>query len=589
MLITPPLLQLNTPYPATMQLTGFLLSQQIATTQLDLGIELIDTIFTSKQLSILLDEIEHLPKLSKRSRQLLVHRSFIVTYIEPAIRFLRNQDLTLANRFSQPLFWQDVIGESDEEHLLFGFGESGVVDQAKYLTTRFIKEIAQLIQETTHPHFQLIRYAESLTVRLPDFAPLEQELLSNPTTIDLLMLQLLHKHIQENDPEWIGLSVPFPGNLYGAMRCAQYVKQNFPNIKVVMGGGYVNTELRQIEDVSFFKYVDYLTFDDGELPLLRLFTGGELIRTAFLKDGNIYWSNRDSVENISFSNWGNPSMVGIKQSLYLDMVETTNPMHRLWSVGRWNKLMMAHGCYWAKCTFCDTRLDYIGRFEQASAAIVVDRMESLMAQTNISGFHFVDEAAPPALLRKIAEEILSRKLVVSYWVNIRFDKTFTPELSYLLAKSGCIAVSGGLEVASERVLKLINKGVTVDSARLCMENLSQQGIMVHAYLMYGFPTQTVSELYDSLTQVRNLFQIGVLQSTFWHRYAMTIHSPSGNSPESIGAKAVEHAVGSFANNEIPFITQPDIDWDKYAQGLSLATYNYMQGTGFELPIKKWFK
>jgi radical SAM superfamily enzyme YgiQ (UPF0313 family) len=250
--------------------------------------------------------------------------------------------------------------------------------------------------------------------------------------------------------------------------------------------------------------------------------------------------------------------------------------------------MLAHGCYWGKCAFCDGSLDYIQRYETAPIGLIVDRMEAIMQQTGQSGFHFTDEAAPPALLRKLAEEVIRRKLTVSYWTNVRFEKSFTPELCYLLAQSGCIAVSGGLEVASARVLQLINKGITIETARESMKNLTEAGIMTHAYLMYGFPTETAKETIESLEVVRGLFENGYIQSAFWHRYAMTIHSPSGRQPESVGAKSLQLQPNSFANNEIPFTTIQEIDLDFYGKGLNLATYNYMQGVGYDVEVKKWF-
>jgi radical SAM superfamily enzyme YgiQ (UPF0313 family) len=264
-------------------------------------------------------------------------------------------------------------------------------------------------------------------------------------------------------------------------------------------------------------------------------------------------------------------------------------MHALWSNGRWNKMTLAHGCYWGKCAFCDGTLDYIKRFEKAPVEMLVDRMEQIMQQTGVSGFHFVDEAAPPALLRKLSEEIIKRGLTVSYWTNVRFEKSFTPELCYLLAQSGCIAVSGGLEVASPRILQLINKGITIEIARQTMKNLTEAGIMTHAYLMYGFPTETARETIESLEVVRDMFANGWMQSAFWHRYAMTIHSPSGQVPASVGATSLQDEPNPFANNEIPFSTPHEIDLDFYGKGLNLATYNYMNGTGYDIDVNKWFR
>jgi len=356
-----------------------------------------------------------------------------------------------------------------------------------------------------------------------------------------------------------------------------------------MGGGYVTTELRSITDPSIFQLIDYIVYDDGELPLLRLLTCGEPVRTLSLSpSGEIDRTSFDSTENIAFSNIGTPDYDGLLENKYINLIELTNPMHALWSNGRWNKMMLAHGCYWGKCTFCDGTLDYIKRYETTSIASTVDRMEAIMKQTGQSGFHFVDEAAPPALLRKLAEEIMKRKLTVSYWTNVRFEKSFTPELCYIMAKSGCIAVSGGLEVASPRILELINKGITIETASDSMKNFADAGIMTHAYLMYGFPTETAQETLDSLEVVRNLFADGFIQSAFWHRYAMTLHSPSGQQPECVGAKHVKQLPGSFANNEIPFTTEQEIDLEYYGKGLNLATYNYMQGAGYDVPIQEWF-
>ena len=671
--VLPPLTQLNTPYPSITHLTGYLRSRGIEAEQMDLGIELINRLFTRVELGRVFDLVEARVearelKLNKTLRIIVSNRHFYERNVEAVMKFLSGRDLQLANRFSDLRFWEDMYRLPDEEELEWAFGTSGKIDRAKYLCSLFLKNIVDVVQ-LLDEHFQLIRYAEKLCTYLTTFEPLEKELerfnaqctmhnsqletpsalrarppktggqyeetqlfyakklsltesteftekallrlaLGNGNMIEELMLEIFEEKMQEVKPDWVGISVPFPGNLLAGLKCAKYVKAKYEGVKIVMGGGYVNTELRQMTDTGIFKYVDYITFDDGELPIRRLIEGGELLRTAYLKDGKVEFAQMDVQENEKFGDLPAPTTRGLDLSKYIDFVDTTNPMHRLWSDGRWNKMMLAHGCYWAKCAFCDTCLDYIGRFEACDVKIIVDRMETMIAETGNTGFHFVDEAAPPALLRKLAEEILERKLVVTYWTNVRFDKTYTAELCYLLARSGCIAVSGGLEVASPRVLKLINKGVTIESATECMRNLSANGIMVHTYLMYGFPTQTEKELYDSLGRVRDLFAEGLIQSAFWHRYAMTCHSPSGRNPESVGARHIllhtedlsltefteftEKAMASpalnpFANNEIPFEVDNEPDWDRFTEGLNVATYNYMRQTGFDVPLKKWFK
>lgn len=589
LLVTPPLTQLNTPYPATCHLLGFLHSRNQNAEQMDLGIELIGRLFTGTMLKRIFEAASQHSRLSKANRIILQQADFYIRTIDPVMRFLGGKDATLAQRFCELTFWPESKRLPSDEDLEWGFGLIGNYDRATHLCTLFLKDLCDFINSTIDPHFELIRYAESLCLRLPEFRPLQNELQKPHTLIDTLMLDIFSKRMALCKPDLVGFSVPFPGNLYSALRCAQWIRQNFPQVKIVMGGGYVNTELRSLTDPALFDFIDYLVFDDGELPLLRIMDGGELIRTLYRDDaGAIIRVNFDNKENIPFAESGTPSYEGLLQNNYINMIELTNPMHALWSNGKWNKLMLAHGCYWGKCAFCDGALDYVKRFDQAPVELIVDRMEAVIAQTGQTGFHFVDEAAPPALLRKLAEEIIRRKLTVSYWTNVRFEKSYTPELCYLLAQSGCIAISGGLEVASPRILKMINKGITVESASESMRNFTEAGIMTHAYLMYGFPTETARETIDSLEVVRNLFANGWIQSAFWHRYAMTIHSPSGIFPQSVGAKHVDQPLAPFANNEIPFTTSQEIDLDFYGKGLNLATYNYMQGAGYDIPVKKWF-
>ena len=590
LLVTPPLTQLNTPYPATCHLLGFLRSQGIEANQMDLSIELIQALFKAEKLAEIFRIAASLPRLTKQNKIIHQQVDFYTRTIEPVMRFLSGKDSSLAQRFSNRDFWPTSKRLPSDDDLEWGFGMIGNHDRATHLCTLFLKDLCEFINQTIDPHFELIRYAESLCLRLPEFEPLQQELEKPLSLIDKLMLDILAKRIAETKPEIVGFSVPFPGNLYSTLRCAQWLKQHSPETKVVMGGGYVNNELRSITDPTIFNYIDYLTFDDGELPLLRLISGGELIRTLYRNElGEIVRMNLDSKENIKFAETGTPDYDGLIKNNYINLIELTNPMHALWSNGRWNKMMLAHGCYWGKCAFCDGTLDYIQRYETATIELIIDRMETIMQQTGQSGFHFVDEAAPPALLRKLSEEIIRRKLTVSYWTNVRFEKSFTPELCYLMAQSGCIAISGGLEVASPRILKLINKGITIETARESMKNFTEAGIMTHAYLMYGFPTETAKETIDSLEVVRGLFEDGYIQSAFWHRYAMTIHSPSGQHPDSVGAQALQQQPNPFANNEIPFTTPHEIDLDYYGKGLNLATYNYMQGAGYDVEVKKWFK
>ena len=599
LLVLSPFTQINTPYPSTAYLKGHLEAKGVRAGQTDLGIETILTLFSTQGLGELFAEIERRKgKYPAKVRGMLANKQRYIDTITAVVAFLQGKNDPLAYRICN----QDYLPESDrrsqnEEELEWAFGTSGLRDKARYLATLYLEDLCDLIRETIDPDFGFSRYAEHLGRCASSFDEIEEALQKPFSFIDRMTQPLLEKHIAESKPKVIAFSVPFPGNLFSSLRLAQWLRQVHPDIPILMGGGFVNTELRSITDTRFFKYVDYLLLDDGEDPLfqvLRYLDGAipkeELVR-AFSLDENgsrVVYQDNPAYPACRQSETGFPDYEGLPLDKYISVIEMANPMHKLWSDGRWNKLTLAHGCYWGKCAFCDGSLDYIKRYEPNKARDLVDRMERLVEQTGEIGFHFVDEAAPPALLREMAEEIIRRGLTVVWWGNIRFEKSYTEELCDLLQRSGCIAVSGGLEVASPRLLKLINKGVTVAQVARVANNFTGAGIMVHAYLMYGFPTQTAQETIDSLETVRQLFELGLIQSGFWHRFAMTAHSPVGLHPAEYSCRVTEPPFGGFACNDVRFEALSGCDPELFGEGLRISLYNYMNGTGFDLPLHKWF-
>ena len=595
-LITPPFTQLNTPYPATAYLKGFLNTQHISSAQADLGIEVILRLFSKKGLNHLFDTVEQKQNnYNKNISRILKLRPLYLKTIGTVIEFLQNKNPTLAHLICTGNYLPEASRFEQISDLEWAFGAMGIQDKARHLATLYLEDLSDFIVATTDAHFGFSRYAERLSRSAHSFDELYAELHKNETFIDDLTLALLAEKMQEVQPKLVAISAPFPGNMYSALRCAQWIKKQYPDTKICLGGGFANTELRSVSDTRVFEFFDFITLDDGEAPITQLlqYIEGklpqELLKRTLLCDGEkVIYCNGSLMPDFKQKDVGTPDYSGLHLNDYLSVIEIANPMHRLWSDGRWNKLTLAHGCYWGKCTFCDISLDYIRHYEAASAEILVNRIEELIAQTGNNGFHFVDEAAPPALMREVALEILRRGLSVVWWTNIRFEKSFTHDLCQLLAASGCIAVSGGLEVASDRLLELIQKGVTVTQVAKVADNFTEAGIMVHAYLMYGFPTQTAQETIDSLEIVRQLFQNNILQSGFWHQFAMTAHSPVGLMPEQFKVKKVIEAIGTFANNDIEHIDPTGARHELFSEGLRKSLFNYMHGMCFDFPLQEWF-
>jgi radical SAM superfamily enzyme YgiQ (UPF0313 family) len=594
LLITPPFTQLNTPYPATAYLKGFLNTKNISSFQADLGIEVTLEIFSKSGLTKLFAAAILTNESTDNARRIHTLRDDYIECIDDVISFLQGNNPTIAYLISS----RNLLPEADRFQLYddHAFGSMGIQDKARYIATLFLEDLSDFIKECVDEHFGFTRYAERLGRCANQFDEIYDVLHQNLSFIDQVMIGLLKKHIQSHAPNLIAISVPFPGNLLAAFRIAQWVKQHHPEIKLAMGGGFPNTELRSLKDPRVFEFFDFITLDDGEAPVEQIirFINGEIVienlkRTYVLVDKRVIYINNSSCKDYKQSETGTPDYRDLLLDKYISAIDVVNPMHSLWSNGRWNKLTMAHGCYWGKCTFCDISLDYIQRYEPLTAKILCDRMEEIIQQTGTNGFHFVDEAAPPSLMRSLAIEIIKRKLIVSWWTNIRFEKSFTRDLCLLLKASGCIAVSGGLEVASDRLLELIDKGVTVAQVAKVNRNFTEAGIMVHAYLMYGFPTQTDQETIDSLEMVRQLFKTGVLQSAYWHQFAMTAHSPVGINPVKFKVKKAKETVISFADNDVEHIDSTGADHDSYSFGLKKSLFNYMQGIGLDEPLYKWFE
>ena len=596
LLLIPPLTQLNTPYPATAYLCGLLKQEGYEFQQGDLGLDLVLRVFDRAGFEQLFDTIEAGNfKLAPALENILTRRKHYEDTIDSVIEFLQNDRYSFAYRIANSNYLPEGNRFKTITDIEWFFGNIGVQDKARYKCTMYLEDVADLIQATVGPHFGFSKYAERIARTAVSFDPIEQALEAENNYFDVLLVDELSKYFQQSLPDFVGFTVPFGGNLYGALKCAQWIKQNHPNMPIAIGGGYPNTELRDIYDPRVFNYIDYITLDDGEGPLMSLLQNvrqpdaqQHFIRTFTRENDAVVFKNNRMGGDYSHKKLPAPTYEGLRLKEYLSVIDMPNPMHRLWNDGRWNKLTVAHGCYWKKCSFCDISLDYISRYEQTPAVALVDKMEQLIAETGETGFHLVDEAAPPLALRDMALEILRRKLQVSWWGNIRFEKTFTPDLCSLLASSGCVAVTGGLEVASPRLLELMEKGVTIDQvARVC-KGFRDAGILVHAYLMYGFPTQTEQETIDSLEIVRMLFEHGLLHSAHWHQFAMTSHSPVGLNPEKYGVVRVGPEFKGFANNDLHHEDPEGADHEKYGEGLKKALYNYMHGNGMNLPLQKFF-
>lgn len=584
-LITPPSTQLNTPYPATAYLTRFLATRGLRAEQYDLGIDLFSDLFCAAGLAEVFDVVEAAADagLPDPAWLALAARARHLGVIDAVVAFLRGEDGSAATRLARldalPM-GPRLAGAHDA---MARFGAMGTTDRARYRCTLYLEDLADLITSVVDPGFGFSRYQHHLAVGPVQFDPIADRL-AQTSLPDHFLDRRVDAMCADGVPDVVGITVPFPGTLYGALRIGRRLRER--GAYVILGGGYVSTELREVDEPRLWAHTDALVYDDGEGPLAAVLDHlsglGDRRHRTRTASGLV----EHPAARVPFT--AAASYEGLDLAPYMSVLDSLSPAHRLWSDGRWNKITLAHGCYWKRCAFCDVHLDYIAHYEPAAVSDLVDQMAEVVDQTGVRGFHLVDEAAPPRLLRDLALELLARDLSVSMWGNIRFEAAFSPDLCALLAAAGLIAVTGGLEVASDRLLKLMDKGITVEQAACAAAAFQSAGVMVHAYLMYGFPTETDAETVDSMEVVRQLFAEGLLDSAFWHRFVLTRHSRVFSEP---GAFRVDYALPDhavFATNDLPHTDPIGGDHDRFDRPLATSLGAWMAGQGLERPVSVWF-
>ncbi len=629
LLVNPPISEPSGPYPATCYLAGFLDTLGIAADQADASLLLMLRLFSRSGLHAIRDAIiarteSQAPVPDEAVLAFLTHFQKYVATVDTAVACLQGGDWGAILRAHQPDYFPSPLGDraawaqstfqnlQQYEALLgeltpaqrariatmprplqFAFGTLGETDEARFRASCVIGDVARVIRSAIDPEFTLDAYANRLPDDSPTFDPIRARLERTPGLIDRLTDEIADGLWRSHRPDVVGLTAPFPGSVYGAFRIARRMKLIDPRIRTVLGGGWVNTNLRDLADPGVFDYIDFITLDDGERPLQRVLEmlGGqrneeELFRTFIRRDGRVVLVNGVGDTDVPFAGTGVPTYRGLPLSQYLTLRSGTNMRPRIGG-RRWNKLTLAHGCYWKKCAFCDTELDYIGRYEPASLDMIIARIRHLIAETGESGFHFVDEAMPPALLQRLAERLIAENLSIAWWGNVRFDRRLE-SIAPLLARSGCIAITGGLEVASDRLLALMQKGVSLAQAAHVTHALAKTGMSVHAYLIYGFPTETVQETIDALEYVRQMFAAGCLHSIAWHRFVLTRFSPIAADPARFSVRIRRTPPHPFSNCVLEYDEPGGANHDQFEEGLKEAAFSYMAGLGWARPVEQWF-
>ena len=582
-IVVPPTVNLNTPYAAAPRLAGWLRHLGHTVVPVDLSLELFLRVFSRRGLERMFAEVD---ANALNAEQALVYqaRDQYLKIIEDAVAVLQLRDLSSTTRIAQggmlPL---GPRSKSDRA----APGTWGTTDFARYRVSLMFLELMEFFKATVSNHFGLTDYAASLAASPSSFDPIAREL-ARPANAYLAMLDEVTAELMPEDVDVVAITCPFPGNLIGSFLVGKWLAKHRPNAKRALGGGFPSTELRSLSEPRVFDFMDYVVLDDGELPLRQICDGRELHNTFTREAGKVVWSGA-TVQPIPFGDLPPPTYIGFDLDRYVHMIYVSSPVQRA-NDGTWLKLTAAHGCYWKKCTFCDITLPYIADYDPMPAQRLADQMDALHDETGLAGFHFTDEAAPPGLLVDLALELLRRGRNYYWWGNVRYDKAFEPDRCKLLAAAGMILVTGGIEVASDVVLEKIVKGISVAQVTKVLQAFAEAGIAAHAYLIYGFPGETVQDTVNGLETIRQLMQAGLLVNAVYHQLSTTAHAPLGQKPELFQIRLREQKFEGFAHNFLPFDYEDGVRRSRAMHhALGLALDNFRRGLYFDAPVVEWFE
>lgn len=646
-IIQPPLVQLNTPYPSGAYLksffqmlrdgkiTGLPSVPQIKDVRwFDLSTALFHKIFSRQGLSKLfsLSETKALQIAASSDEETAFQlRRYISTqdkwicWIDRIVEilcggnsarefcheFVRSPHSPRGNRM------ENFFGELAEQ------GRDVTTDDAKILASLALADLADYITAVFDNDFRLISYAEHLGTSTASFDDVIKGLKS-PVLNEFYKEVLADVLATSDTQELVLISVPFPGCFEAAVYTAREIRKLYGDKALIAtGGGYINTELRNISEKKFFEYFDLISYDMGYGSYIQLleklgnncnfnsvFDGNPIYKMKYLYKGavtgNAETTEKGSPDFETFSKYSEaetmacrvliPDFSEIDFSKYPRLADDTNPMHSIWNDGAWLKAYMAHGCYWHRCAFCDTQLEYVNRFCKVGAEQLCDGLTEQAEKTGVWGIHFVDEACPPASMIEFGRRNLqnenSKGKKLTWWGNIRFEKTFTRDMADFLSYSGLTAVSGGIEIATGDGLSAVNKGTTIENIVAATCAFKEAGILVHSYMIFGFYQQSEQDLINSMETLRQLFAAGLLDSAFWHKFTLTLHSTvykewqEGKHPDLKIITGNDESKNRFAENDLHFAGENKST--KYSEGLNTALDAWMHGQNLDKNVQRWF-
>jgi radical SAM superfamily enzyme YgiQ (UPF0313 family) len=290
--------------------------------------------------------------------------------------------------------------------------------------------------------------------------------------------------MDEAHPTLVFISVAYGSQLLEALCLLDALRNDYPDVVTVVGGGLVNSCIRSPEDVSgpIAELANYIYVGDGELLLASLAASGPEImhrcsRPAGERARHVTAARLAKEEGYEETT-PPPDFAQCAPEQYLSPRVVLPYRFR-------------SDCYWGRCVFCVDHVHGTHLHPVRNMAAHLDRIEALVCRHDACGISLLDSAVRPSELAAFAEGVIARGLPIVWQTNARFEKELCADgLLETLYEGGCRFLRFGLESASASVIRRMKKGTDLQTARRILMKCRDVGILSHTYVMIGFPEET---------------------------------------------------------------------------------------------------
>lgn len=247
----------------------------------------------------------------------------------------------------------------------------------------------------------------------------------------------------------VGVSLCFLSQALCAFSLIGLIRQQYPDVKIIVGGGLVTSWLARPDwHNPFGNLIDHLIAGPGEGRLLELLRHTGPIQAA-----------PPCYDQLPLTDYLSPGLI---------LPYST-----------------ASGCWWNRCSFCPERAEG-SRYKPLNIPRVLAELQQLVQQYQPSLLHLLDNALSPALLKALVKNSPG----APWYGFVRFEQQLIdPDFCLALRQSGCVMLKLGIESGDQAVLDQLHKGIDLEQMSRILDNLQVAGIAVYGYLLFGTPAE----------------------------------------------------------------------------------------------------